>query len=113
MQANTALGLTHIATGVLVILLCLPLLKDKIGPNRFYGVRIKKAFESREHWFKLQRFGAWQLIVWGGVLAVCGIVALIVPFNRDQGVLYPLFSLAPICLIIIPLIQTFRYAKTL
>jgi hypothetical protein len=110
---NVTLGLSSIVSGVLVFLLSLPLLKDKIGPNRWYGVRIRKAFESRENWFKLQRFGARKLILWSGVLVACGAVALLVPFNANQTVPLLAFSFAPLIVLLVLFLQILRYAKTL
>ena len=84
---NVSLGVMLILSGALVILLCLPLLKDKIGPNRWYGVRIREAYQSPENWFKLQRYGAAQLIRWACVVTAFGVAALFVPFREDQSTL--------------------------
>lgn len=113
MQVHITLGISYLASGGLVILFCLPLLKDKIGPNPFYGVRIKKAYQSRENWFKLQRFGGRQLIIYGAGLMLLGTIALCVPFAPNQSMEVSVFALAPLWLILIPVIQIFRYAKTL
>jgi hypothetical protein len=113
LPVNVVLALSFIASGVLLILVCLPLRNDKIGPNRWYGVRVRKSFESREKWFALNRYGAQQFIRWGGVLAACGVVLLFIPVAERQSTLVLLLAVLPAILIFIPLIQILRYAKKL
>ena len=113
LPVNVVLALSYIANGVLLVLVCLPLLKDKIGPNRWYGVRVKKSFESREKWFALNRYGAKRFITWAGVLVVCGIMLLLTRINDSQSTLVLLLALLPAVLIFIPLVQILRYAKKL
>ena len=49
---------SYFVTGIVFILVSIPLLFNRIGPNWFYGVRIPKAYESTEMWYKVNRLGA-------------------------------------------------------
>ena len=49
---------SNIVSGFLVITVCIPLLNKKIGMNRWYGFRFRKSFESNEHWYEINRYGA-------------------------------------------------------
>lgn len=49
-KMNIIAGITNIFVGLLTIAVCIPLLKDKIAMNRWYGIRFRKSFESEENW---------------------------------------------------------------
>ena len=57
MEPNVIFGLLDIVSGVLIIGISIPLVKRKIKMNRFYGFRIRKAFESDEIWYDLNAYG--------------------------------------------------------
>lgn len=47
-----------IAAGTMLALLSVPLLFDKIGPNPWYGFRVRATLENRDVWFAVNRFAA-------------------------------------------------------
>ena len=49
MSSEIAALSIYVVTGMVYILVSIPLLFDRIGPNRFYGFRIAKAYESTEN----------------------------------------------------------------
>jgi hypothetical protein len=110
---NVTIGLSQIVAGVLIVLACLPLLHDKIGPNRWYGVRIPKSFESRENWFKLNRYGARQMILWSGISIACGVVVLFLSPYDSRSIQAAVLSLLPPVALLIPIFRILRYAKKL
>ena len=56
----------------------IPLLFDQIGPNRFYGVRIPKAYESTELWYKVNRLGAKVFLAYRIAMVAVGVVLWLV-----------------------------------
>jgi uncharacterized membrane protein len=101
---KTAITLTIV--GIVIIAVCIPLYLGKIKMNGFYGIRIPKAYESEENWFKVNKYGAGLLMIWGTFVIIAGIVCLALD---PQSVL----TAAKIIFlsIIIPLVQIFRYGK--
>jgi uncharacterized membrane protein len=99
-------------TGALFILISLPLLKDKIKMNRLYGIRIQKSFESEENWYKINRFGARELIKVGYTLTAAGFVVLFIDFNYNNAVII-IISLLPAIILIFPVYRILRYVKKL
>lgn len=105
-------GLLAIAAGLVFIAISVPLLKRQIKPNQLYGFRIPKAFESEENWYKINEYGARQMIRWSVVIILIGSVALFIPPGPEDGILAAVFGLAPL-LILIPAIQTILWANRL
>lgn len=104
---NTLLAITNIVVGVLIIALCMPLRKGKVRMNCWYGIRFRKSFESDEHWYKINSYGANRLIVWSIVIIGIGILTFFIPLGAG-GIL----RLAPLILII-PVIESWIFAKKL
>jgi hypothetical protein len=50
MDSDAAQWSIFFVTGIVYVLVSLPLLFARVGPNRFYGIRIPKAYESTEMW---------------------------------------------------------------
>lgn len=105
-------GLLNIIAGLIFILVSIPLVRRKIGPNGWYGFRIAKAFESEENWYRINEYGGRQMIKWSAVIILIGVVALFIPLGPEDHVLALLFGLAPV-LILIPAIQTILWARHL
>lgn len=64
------------AIGVLLALLGWPLAARKIGPNRWYGLRVPATFADRQVWFEANALAGRDMIVLGIVLAA---VAMLLP----------------------------------
>ncbi len=80
--------------------------------NFWYDIRFKKSFESDEHWYKINKYGAQQLIKWSVVLVLIGVVTFFIPFgNNDTWII--IFSFLPVFVIIPPVIKTYQYARKL
>jgi len=108
-HAGILLGLSHIFVGAMIILMCRPLLKDKIKMNRWYGVRFKKSFESQENWYKINRYGARRMIYWSVVLIAIGVVTMFLRVGAN-GII--LLASAP-AILIIPAIESWLYVRKL
>jgi uncharacterized membrane protein len=76
---------SYFVTGIVFILVSIPLLFNRIGPNWFYGVRVPKAYESPEMWYKVNRLGAKVFLGYGiimlGIGAILWFVSIIVPLT--------------------------------
>jgi len=108
---SIAIGIAHMFVGLIIILICVPLLKGKIGMNESYGIRFKKSYESEENWYKINRYGARQLIIWSVILFVFGAVTLFIPFEGKSWLVLTV-SIAPL-IIVIPVIKSYQFSKRL
>lgn len=107
-SVNVKTAITLACLGIIVILVCIPLYLGKIKMNSAYGFRFGKAFESDENWYSINKYGAKLLMGWAVAIMIVGIVCL---YIDPQSVL----TVAKISFLslIVPIAQTFRYAKRL
>ena len=105
---NVITAITLVGVGLITIGICIPLYLGKIKRNYWYGFRIRKAFESDENWYRINRYGAKVLMSWSVVLLVVGFACL---FVESQFVL----TVANLVFIIllVPVVQTVFYARRL
>lgn len=110
----TVLGWVFVACGLLVAGLAVPLIRGAVPPNRWYGVRIAKAFSSEENWYRLNRYGGTLLLQYGITIALVG--ATVLGFGIDDSTspaVSLLLSFSPAILVIPMTVRLFRYARTL
>jgi SdpI/YfhL protein family/Transposase len=107
-SVNVKTAITLVCLGIIVILVSVPLYLGKIKMNRSYGFRIRKAFESEENWYGINRYGAKVLMWWSVVIMAIGIACL---YIEQQSVL----TVAKVSFIsvAVPIVQTLYYAKRL
>jgi hypothetical protein len=109
---SITLGISNIFLAVTLIVISIPLIKRKVSMNKVYGVRIKKAFESEENWYKINAYGGKQLILWSLPLVLLGIATFFLPLE-ENGPMIIFVACAPGIIIIPAIVAIFRYAKKL
>lgn len=60
--------ITSIFCSLLFAGVSIPLILQKIPPNKVYGIRIDQAFESEPLWYEINRYGGWAMLVAAGIL---------------------------------------------
>lgn len=105
------LGASHILIALVITLLSIPLIRGEMPMNSFYGVRFKKSYESNENWYRINRYGGKQLLIWSAVLAFMGIVTIFLPIEKDSILFLPSL-LAPL-IILVPAVTSYLYARKL
>ena len=111
---NIYLGSTLTAVSILFISLSIPLVKRKIKMNHLYGVRIPKAFESEENWYKINAYGGKRLIAWSSLLLLIGIAAFFIPLDEgDPGAsaLTILLAFSPLIVVIPAIIEIISFSR--
>jgi magnesium transporter len=86
-----------IIVGLIFVSTCIPLVLRKIPPNRFYGVKVPKAYESPELWYKVNAKGGRIMIVYGAIMAAIGLILL---FAGDRLSLRPVYALIGLVVLI-------------
>lgn len=102
----------YIASGILLILLAIPLYLEKIRPNLFYGFRIRKTLDNPEIWYAVNKHGAGWMMFSGLVTVLAAVGGSLIP-----GISLDAYATA--CALIfatvmtIGLVITFRYMDSL
>ena len=107
-SVNTKTAITLFGLAIVLVAVSLPLYLGKIKQNNFYGFRIRKAFESEENWFLINRFGAKALMWWSAVIVAAGIACF---YSAPQYVL--LIANVTFLSLLVPIVITIFYARTL
>ena len=112
MDYSIVLGVTHISTAALVAAICIPLFRGQVEMNRFYGMRLRKSFESDANWYAINRYGARRFFFWSAVLAAFGLATFFIPIGQSD-LWIVLVALAPAVLYLIGAWEIHRFSKTL
>ena len=113
MEPNGVFGLINIGSALLIIAVSIPLIMRKVKMNYFYGIRIKKSFESEENWYAINAYGGKQLVIWSIPMLLAGALCFFIPITyRNKDVMSFVLGVVPISVCIaIAVIRILVYAK--
>ncbi len=111
LEGAVFIGISDLLTGLLLVLVSIPLIRRKVARNRWYGVQIPKAFASEANWYAINAVGGQWMAGAGILLALAGAFVLFSPPTTLAGVL--IASLAPVPLVLLTLVPVLRFARTL
>lgn len=75
MEDKTILLVLYLLAGVLLVLLSIPLHRQRITPNGLYGFRVKKTMENPEIWYAVNKHFSIRLF-WTGISTILAAVIL-------------------------------------
>ncbi len=107
---NLVLGISNTFCGLLIGLLAIPLIKEKVKMNNWYGVRFAKSYESEENWRKINRKGGIYMLAWSIPIFLLGLSCFVQP--KLKGALLWVNLSAPF-LILGAVVQSYAYARKL
>jgi hypothetical protein len=108
----TTLLVFNAASGMLLVLLALPLLLGKVPPNPVYGFRIAPALDDPGLWYEANKYAAVRLI-WAGLSVIAAAVGLALVPGISLDV-YALGCLAVFALVLgVGLVQSVRHMRAL
>jgi hypothetical protein len=100
----------HCGIGLLTAALAIPLILRKVPMNRYYGIRIPKAFKSDENWYDINAYGGKVFLAYGLLLTVFGLTAQgLAP--SPTSIWMAVFIVGPLLVIFPFLILINAYAK--
>lgn len=71
-------------SGLLIVLLAIPLILRRVPPNAVYGIRTKASFASDADWYRINAIGGRYLVFSGIIVLAVGIVGFFLPVSaRD------------------------------
>ncbi len=102
----------HCGIGLVTTAISIPLILRVVPMNRYYGIRIPKAFKSDNNWYDINAYGGKLLLVYGIFLIIFGIVAQDMAPSERSIWMAP-FIVIPL-LVILPLLTLINaYARHL
>lgn len=108
----TTLLILHVASGVLLMALSLPLLWEKVPPNGLYGFRVKATLENPQIWYAANKFAAKRMLAAGAVFVAAAVILYFIP-----GIGVDTYAIGCLVLFAVPfiigLVQSLRYVKSL
>jgi hypothetical protein len=109
---NVILGILFVLCGVLVGALCVPLALGRVPMNRYYGIRVLRSYRSDADWYAINRYGGRQMLSYAVLVAAVGVGVLFMPL-RAGTLWFGAIALAPLLLLVPPLVSIFRFARHL
>jgi len=107
---QTVVAMALLAVGGIMFITCLPLIKRRVPMNRFYGIRVREAFTSKERWLDINAYGGRQFAMWSLPIVITGIIGLLLPVHL-VFIYIPIAIGVIVLSALIPLIQTMRWIK--
>jgi hypothetical protein len=102
------LVIMNAAIGFLLALIALPLIADKIGPNLFYGFRVRRTLADPEVWYKTNHYAGIQLFFAGAGVMIVAVGFSLIP-GIDANTYTQLCIGVSIVLVTIATIRSFIY----
>jgi hypothetical protein len=75
----TWLVLTFVVTGLVFIVLSIPMIQRKVKPNRWYGFRVPKTLNNPDIWYEANAYMGRWLFAMGAITVVLAVGAALVP----------------------------------
>jgi ABC-type phosphate transport system permease subunit len=110
------LGIAQVAVSLLLAALSIPLIRDAIPMNDWYGVRIKKSFQSGELWYKINNYGGRQLMIGAAIILIMGVMDIVfgaLLVGIPDGLWLALYCAELAVGLGIPVARIMRYAEKL
>jgi uncharacterized membrane protein len=68
--------------GLLFVFVSLPLILEKVGPNRWYGLRVEKTLNDERIWYAANRVLGYDLLIAGAVIFLTPLILTLVARQR-------------------------------
>src|SRR5213593_3274113 len=62
MAPITLLLVLFLVGGVILIGISIPLIQGRVGPNRWYGFRVRRTLEDPKIWYPVNSYSGWRLL---------------------------------------------------
>ena len=102
-----------IAIGMLEIIMGLPLVLEKIKPNRLYGFRLKATLSNEEIWYKSNKRVGRDFIIMGTLVVLCSLFVFGFRSEFSYIELVWITIILTIAPVIVLIISAFSYLKKL
>jgi len=104
--------LLFVCSGLLLAALSIPLIMGKIGPNPWYGFRVKRTLADPAVWYAVNAYSAKWLLAVGIVNVVAAVVLYFVP-DIDVAVYASSCGAIAVAGLVVALVQSIRFLRSL
>ena len=101
-----------VCSGIILAGLSIPLIMGKIGPNPWYGFRVRRTLSDPVVWYAVNAYSAKRLLVVGIVNTVSAVVLYFVP-EIDVAAYSISCGVIAVAGIVVTLIQSLRFLRSL
>jgi hypothetical protein len=112
MPAMTLLLIVFLFSGAVLIGLNIPLIQGRVGPNPWYGFRVRRTLEDPKIWYPVNKYGGWWLLGVGVAEIVAATAFYFVP-GLDVAVYASIVGVIVIFGVILGIVQSFRHLRQL
>ncbi len=85
--------ITFFATGLIFILLSIPLIKRKIKINNWYGIRLPQTMENEAVWYEVNEKAGRYMFLFGCLLSSVTVLLYFFPFIDEVYTIFILLTL--------------------
>src|SRR5262245_12698264 len=110
MAPMTLLLVLFLVLGTILVGISIPLIQGRVGPNRWYGFRVRRTLEDPKVWYPANAYAGWQLLGLGMAVVVVATAMYFVP-DLDVAVYAWIVGGVAIAGGILGLVQSFRYLR--
>jgi uncharacterized membrane protein len=106
------IALLYAFIGAVVLGVSIPLIRERVGMNNYYGIRFPAAFESDEAWYRINRHGG-KCFAWYGavLLAAAPFAWLLIPVDIPFRTMN-IFAMMPVILLVPTVIASAFYPRS-
>ena len=112
MAPTTLLLILFLVGGAILIGISIPLILGRVGPNRWYGFRVRRTLEDPKVWYPVNSYSAWRLLGVGVAEIVAATALYFVP-DLDVAVYASIVGGVAVAGVVIGFVQSFRYLHQL
>ena len=105
------IAISNFYCAAICIAIAVPLMRRRVKPNKLYGIRFKKSYESEELWYAINEYGGRRMFFWSIFVVIAGVIPFFVPMEKNDPIMV-ITALAPL-VYIIAVLESWRYAKKL
>lgn len=102
--------IVYVATGLLLAVLAVPLIKRKVPPNIWYGFRVQATLENEAVWYPANEYTGWWLLGIGLMTVVVAVVAYFTT-NANVGVYASIVGGAVVGSLTVAVLKSFQYLR--
>jgi hypothetical protein len=112
MAPMTVVLILFLVSGAILIGISIPLIQGRVGPNHWYGFRVRRTLEDPKVWYPANRYAGWRMLGLGVAVIVVATPLYFVP-DIDVAVYASIVGGVGIAGVILGLVQSFRYLRQL
>ncbi len=108
----TLLLILFLVGGAILIGISIPLIQRRVGPNRWYGFRVRRTLEDPKVWYPVNAYSGWWMLAVGVAEIVTATGLYFMP-GVDVAIYASIVGGIVVAAVIIGLVQSFRYLHQL